>query len=98
MIPGGNLVAGFAHARDLVYVSKWIKQYHSDEKVIETLWKYQDVGINTVTMRTDEQTIRILKKFWKGEEISGGWRKLIRMSTIFPIFNWQWTTEPRALL
>ncbi len=65
MIPGGNLVAGFAHARDLVYVSKWIKQYHSDEKVIETLWKYQDVGINTVTMRTDEQTIRILKKFWK---------------------------------
>jgi len=65
MIPGGNLVAGFAHARDLVYVSKWIKQYHSDEKVIETLWKYQDVGINTVTMRTDEQTIRILKEFWK---------------------------------
>lgn len=65
MIPGGNLVAGFAHARDLIYVSKWIKQYHSDEKVIETLWIYQDVGINTVVMRTDQQTIRILKEFWR---------------------------------
>ncbi len=65
MIPGGNLVAGFAHARDLIYVSKWIKQYHTDEKVIETLWIYQDVGINTVIMRTDEQTIRILKEFWR---------------------------------
>jgi uncharacterized membrane protein YphA (DoxX/SURF4 family) len=65
MIPGGNLVAGFAHARDLIYVSKWIKQYHSDEKVIETLWIYQDVGINTVIMRVDDQTIRILKEFWR---------------------------------
>ena len=65
MIPGGNLVAGFAHARDLIYVSKWIKQYHTDEKVIQTLWHYQDAGINTVIMRTDEQTIRILKEFWR---------------------------------
>lgn len=65
LIPGGNLIAGFAHARDLIYVSKWIKQYHSDEKVIETLWYYQDVGINTVILRSDEQTIRILKEFWR---------------------------------
>ena len=65
MIPGGNLVAGFAHARDLIYVSKWIKQYHSDEKVIETLWRYEDVGIKNVILRTDEQTVRILNKFWK---------------------------------
>ncbi|MCK5467803.1 MAG: DoxX family membrane protein, partial [Cyclobacteriaceae bacterium] len=27
IIPGGNLVAGFAHARDLIYVSKMIKNY-----------------------------------------------------------------------
>ncbi len=65
IMPGGNLVAGFAHARDLIYVSKWIKQYHSDEKVIETLWRYEDVGIDTVVFRTDEQTVRILKEFWR---------------------------------
>ena len=63
MIPGGNLVSGFAHSRDLIYVSPIIKQYHTDEKVIETLWRYVDVGINTVQWRTDQQTIRILKEF-----------------------------------
>jgi len=65
IIPGGNLVAGFAHARDLVYVSPLIKNYFTDEKVIETLWIYEGCGINTTIMRTDEQTIRILKKYWK---------------------------------
>jgi len=64
IIPGGNLVAGFAHARDLIYVSPLIKNYFTDEKVIETLWLYEACGINTVLFRTDEQTIRILKKYW----------------------------------
>lgn len=65
LIPGGNLVAGFAHARDLIYVSKWIKNYFTDEKVIETLWMYEACGINTTIMRTDEQTTRILKEYWR---------------------------------
>ena len=65
ILPGGNLVSGFAHARDLLYVSSLIKSYFTDEKVIETLWLYEACGINTVVFRCDEQTIRILKKFWE---------------------------------
>ena len=65
LIPGGNLVAGFAHARDLLYVSPLIKTYFTDEKVIETLWIYEACGINTTIMRNDEQVRRILNKFWK---------------------------------
>ncbi len=65
MISGGNLIAGFAHARDLIYVSKWIKQYYTDEKVIETLWRYEDAGINSAILRTDEQTVRILREYWR---------------------------------
>jgi uncharacterized membrane protein YphA (DoxX/SURF4 family) len=65
IMPGGNLVAGFAHARDLIYVSPLIKNYFTDEKVIETLWLYEACGINTVIFRCDEQTIRILKKYWE---------------------------------
>jgi uncharacterized membrane protein YphA (DoxX/SURF4 family) len=65
IIPGGNLVAGFAHARDLIYVSNMIKNYFTDEKVIETLWLYEACGINTTIMRTDDQTIRILEKYRK---------------------------------
>lgn len=65
IIPGGNLVSGFAHSRDLVYVSPLLKNYFTDEKVIETLWLYEACGINTTIMRTDENSIRILKEYWK---------------------------------
>ena len=81
---GGNLISGFAHARDLIYVSTWLKKYFTDEKVIETLWLCEACGINTAIFRCDENTIRILEKYWsrggkvqwmaqtypKGEDIS----------------------------
>jgi len=62
---GGNLISGFAHARDLIYVSTWLKKYFTDEKVIETLWLCEACGINTAIFRCDENTIRILEKYWK---------------------------------
>jgi len=42
-----------------------IKNYFTDEKVIETLWLYEACGINTTILRTDENTIRILDKYRK---------------------------------
>lgn len=65
ILPGGNLIAGFAHARDLIYVSNLIKNYFTDEKVIETLWLYEACGINTTILRCDENTIRIMDKYRK---------------------------------
>ena len=61
---GGNLISGFAHARDLIYVSTWLKKYFTDEKVIETLWLCEACGIDTAIFRCDENTIRILEKYW----------------------------------
>jgi uncharacterized membrane protein YphA (DoxX/SURF4 family) len=65
IIAGGNLISGFAHARDLLYVSNWLKNYFTDEKVIETLWLCEACGINSAILRTDEDTIRILNKYRK---------------------------------
>ena len=65
VIAGGNLISGFAHARDLIYVSSWLKTYFTDEKVIETLWLCEACGINTVILRTDDNSIRILDKYRK---------------------------------
>ena len=62
---GGNLISGFAHARDLIYVSTWLKKYFTDEKVIETLWLCEACGINTAIFRCDDNTIRILETYWK---------------------------------
>ena len=61
---GGNLISGFAHSRDLIYVSTWLKKYFTDEKVIETLWLCEACGINTAILRCDDDTIRILEKYW----------------------------------
>ena len=46
VICGGNLIGGWAHARDLLYVSDLVKAYHSDEKVFETFELAEEKGVN----------------------------------------------------
>src|SRR5208283_2807103 len=36
LICGGNLISGWAHSRDLIYVSNLLTHYFTDEKIIET--------------------------------------------------------------
>ena len=64
LICGGNLISGFAHSRDLIYASSLLKNYFTDEKVIETLQICEETGINTAILRLDDHCIRILKKYW----------------------------------
>jgi hypothetical protein len=65
LICGGNLISGFAHSRDLIYVSPLLRQYFTDEKVIETLALCEAHGINTAILRLDSNTIRILGNYRK---------------------------------
>jgi hypothetical protein len=65
LICGGNLISGFAHSRDLIYVSALLKQYFTDEKVFETLALCEAHGINTAILRLDSDTIRILDRYRK---------------------------------
>jgi uncharacterized membrane protein YphA (DoxX/SURF4 family) len=45
---GGNLLNGFAHARDLIYVNKLVKGYHTEERIMMTLQLAEKCGINTL--------------------------------------------------
>jgi len=63
LICGGNLISGFAHSRDLIYVSPLLKHYFTDEKVIETLGRCAAGGLNTMILRVDADTLRIVTKF-----------------------------------
>jgi uncharacterized membrane protein YphA (DoxX/SURF4 family) len=63
MILGGNLIGGWAHARDLIYVSKLIKSYHHDEKVFETFLLAEKCGINTIL--TNPLLCRVINQYWK---------------------------------
>jgi len=62
IICGGNLIGGFAHSRDLIYVSSLLKHYFTDEKIIETLHVCEENGINTII--TGSRSARLLKKYW----------------------------------
>ncbi len=61
LICGGNLIGGYAHSRDLVYVSSLLKQYFTDEKIIETLDICAENGINTIIVGTS--SFGVLKKY-----------------------------------
>ena len=64
LICGGNLISGFAHSRDLIYVSPLLKHYFTDEKVMDTLELCEEHGINTAILRVDEHTLRIITRYW----------------------------------
>ena len=48
LLIGGNLIGGWAHSRDLMYVSKLFKAYNTEQKVLETLELAEACGINTI--------------------------------------------------
>jgi hypothetical protein len=62
IICGGNLIGGYAHSRDLIYVSSLLNHYFTDEKIIETLQICEENGINTIITGTG--SAGLLKKYW----------------------------------
>jgi uncharacterized membrane protein YphA (DoxX/SURF4 family) len=65
MIMGGNLMGGWAHARDLLYTDKLVKAYHSDWRIFRTLKMAEAAGINTVL--TNPALMRVIGDYWKKE-------------------------------
>jgi hypothetical protein len=59
---GGNLIGGWAHSRDLMYVSDLVKAYHTDDKVFQTFELAEEVGINTVL--TNPVSDRVMGRYW----------------------------------
>ena len=72
LICGGNLINGFAHGRDLIYVSALLRHYFTDEKIMETWEVCEENGINTMIStvnsphaKGNDPTIRVINKYWK---------------------------------
>lgn len=61
---GGNLISGYAHSRDLIYVSSLLKHYFSDERIMETWAKCEAHGINTmITNPEDRRALEVYRKY-----------------------------------
>ncbi|MBN2031262.1 DoxX family membrane protein [bacterium] len=50
IIAGGNLIGGWAHSRDLIYVPSLFKAYNTEYKVFETLQLAEKAGVNTINI------------------------------------------------
>lgn len=50
LVLGSNLIGGFAHSRDLIYVPSLFKAYNTEKKIYETLILAENAGINTINI------------------------------------------------
>jgi hypothetical protein len=70
LICGGNLINGFAHDRDLIYVSSLLRHYFTDEKIMQTWEICEESSINTMISTVNsphangnDPTIRVINKY-----------------------------------
>jgi uncharacterized membrane protein YphA (DoxX/SURF4 family) len=50
LVLGGNLIGGWAHSRDLLYVPSLFKAYNTEKKIYETLMLAEKAGINSINI------------------------------------------------
>jgi len=63
MILGGNLIGGWAHARDLIYASKLVRAYHTRDKIFETLALAESCGVNAIL--TNPLLCEVVNDYWR---------------------------------
>jgi uncharacterized membrane protein YphA (DoxX/SURF4 family) len=63
LILGGNLLSGWAHSRDLIYVSQLVKAYHNKERIFATLLMAEKCGVDTLL--TNPILCSLIEEYWK---------------------------------
>jgi hypothetical protein len=76
---GGNLMGGYAHSRDLPYVSTLMRRYNTDVKIRETLELAESHGINAINTWVMQEN-KALFAHWK----NGGKMKWISQVRLDP--------------
>jgi uncharacterized membrane protein YphA (DoxX/SURF4 family) len=63
LILGGNLLSGYVHARDLIYVSSLVLNYHQKDRIFRTLMLAEQSGVNTIL--SHPIVMPIMEEYWK---------------------------------
>ncbi len=63
LILGGNLLSGYVHSRDLIYVSSLVLNYHKKDRIFRTLMLAEQSGVNT--MLSHPIVMPIMEEYWK---------------------------------
>jgi len=62
---GCNQVSGYAHGRDLRYLPELMRSYQTDDRVLDTWQRCEELGINTVLSDPFEKPVRLMKQYRK---------------------------------
>jgi hypothetical protein len=65
LISGGNLISGWAHARDLHYVPSLMRAYNTPDKVLDTLELLEQHGVNAIIADPRKNVMDVFARYWK---------------------------------
>jgi hypothetical protein len=65
LVSGGNLISGWSHSRDLIYVHSLMDHYNTPGKVLETLALLEENGVNTIIADPRKKPMDIFKAHWQ---------------------------------
>ncbi len=77
LIMGGNLIAGWAHSRDLPYVSTLMRRYNTPEKIRQTLELGEHNGITAINTWVMDDNTAIFEHWKNGGKIK--WISQVRL-------------------
>lgn len=77
MIMGGNLIAGYAHSRDLPYVSTLMRRYNTPEKIRQTLELGEQNGITAINTWVMDDNSQIFDHWKNGGKMK--WISQVRL-------------------
>jgi hypothetical protein len=77
LIMGGNLIAGWAHSRDLPYVSTLMRRYNTPQKIRETLELGEQNGINAINTWVMDDNSQIFDHWKNGGKMQ--WITQVRL-------------------
>jgi hypothetical protein len=63
LILGGNLLSGYVHSRDLIYVSSLVLHYHQKDRIFRTLMLAEQSGVNTIL--SNPVVMPLMEEYWK---------------------------------
>lgn len=63
LILGGNLLSGYVHSRDLIYVSSLVQNYHQKDRIFRTLMLAEQSGVDTLL--SNPVVMPLMEEYWK---------------------------------
>ena len=69
LVLGGNLIGGWTHSRDLIYVSPLSMAYNTEKKIFETLMLAENAGINAINIAASSNALMAKYKKMSGSRI-----------------------------